>query len=55
MASAAAQLSSTISVTRRLYSRRFSDQSFAASLFAGELGLGSVSKDWIEVRMAEMS
>jgi hypothetical protein len=41
----AVQLCSTISRTLRLYSRRFSLYMRAASEFAGELGLGSHSKD----------
>lgn len=51
----AVQLCSTISRTLRLYSRRFSLYMRAASEFAGELGLGSHSKDWIEVRIAATS
>ena len=46
---------STISRTRRLYSRRFSEYSRDASELAGEAGFGSDSSDWIEVRIAEMS
>ena len=42
--SSAAHDCSTISLTLRSYSE-----------LAGELGLGSHSSDWIEVRMAEMS
>ena len=53
--SSAAHDCSTISFTLRSYSLRFSWYSRAASELAGELGLGSHSSDWIEVRMAEMS
>lgn len=49
------QLSSTISLTRLLYSRRFSPYNLAASLLAGELGLGSQSSDYMEVRIADTS
>jgi hypothetical protein len=51
----ACQLCSTISRTRRLYSRRFSWKRRAASELAGEFGFGSHSSDWMDVRMAEMS
>ena len=46
---------STISFTLRSYSLRFSWYSRAASELAGELGLGSHSSDWIDVKMADMS
>ena len=46
---------STISRTRRVYSLRFSRYKFAASALAGEFGLGSWSRDWIEVRIAATS
>ena len=46
---------STISFTFLSYSRRFSWYRRAASEFAGELGFGSQSSDWMEVRIADMS
>mgnify|MGYP007125072222 CR=1 FL=1 len=51
----ATQLCSTTSFTRFAYSLRFSCHSRAASALAGEFGFGSLSSDWIEVRMAAMS
>jgi hypothetical protein len=51
----ATQLCSTTSFTRFAYSLRFSCHSRAASALAGELGFGSFSSDWIEVRIAAMS
>ena len=47
--------SSTISLTRRLYSRRFSLYRRLASEFAGDAGFGSYSRDWILVSMADIS
>jgi len=47
--------SSTHVFTRLLYSLRFSLNSCAASELAGELGFGSQSKDWTEVRIADIS
>ena len=46
---------STISRTRRLYSRLFSLYRRLASELAGDAGLGSHSRDWIDVKIAEMS
>jgi len=40
--------------TRRLYSVLLVEYSLAASTFAGLFTLGSVSSDWMEVRMVEM-
>ena len=47
--------SSTVSRTFLIYSFLFSVNNRAASALAGELGLGSCSSDWIEVRMAATS
>lgn len=49
------KLCSTHAFTRFSYSRRFSLYSWAAIELAGELGLGSLSSDCIEVRMADTS
>lgn len=49
------QLCSTTSRTRLLYSRLFSLYRRAASELAGELGLGSHSRDCIDVRIADTS
>ena len=49
------QLCSTQALTRFSYSRRFSLKSWAAIEFAGEFGLGSLSKLWMDVRMADTS
>ena len=54
-ADSSTQLCSTISRTRLLYSRRSRSYSCDASAFAGDAGLGSLSKDWMEVRIADMS
>lgn len=50
-----AHVASTISCTRRMYSFLSSTNSFAASEFAGELGLGSDSRDCMDVNMADTS
>ena len=49
------QLCSTHALTRFSYSRRFSLNSCAAIELAGELGFGSLNKDWMDVRMADTS
>jgi hypothetical protein len=46
---------STISLTFWLYSRLSRSYSWAAAALAGDAGLGSLSSDCIEVRMAAMS
>lgn len=49
------QLSSTISLTRLLYSRRSRSYNCEASPLAGDAGFGSLSKDCIEVSIADIS
>lgn len=49
------QLCSTMAVTLFSYSRLFSWYSCAAWLLAGLLGLGSSSRDWMEVSIEETS
>ena len=46
---------STQAFTRFSYSLRFSLNNWAAMELAGEFGFGSLSNDWIDVRMAETS
>lgn len=53
--SGSSQLSSTVARTLLTYSFMFSLYSCAASAFAGLLGLGSCSSDWMEVRIAATS
>ena len=53
--SGSSQLSSTVARTLLTYSFMFSLYNCAASAFAGLLGLGSCSNDWMEVKMAATS